>query len=32
MKQQADRERNEIEEQKVGDKIILSTKDLVFKE
>ena len=32
MKQQADRERNKIEEQKVGDKIILSTKDLVFKE
>ena len=32
MKQQADRERNEIEEQKVGDKMILSTKDLVFKE
>jgi len=32
MKQQADRERKEIEEWKKGDKIVLSIKDLVFKE
>ena len=32
MKQQADRERKEIEEWKKGDNIILSIKDLVFKE
>ena len=32
MKQQVDRSRKEAEEQKVGDNIILSTKDLVFKE
>ena len=32
MKQQADKERKEVEVQKVGDKVILSMKDLVFKE
>ena len=32
MKRQADRERRKGEIWKVGDKIILSTKDLVFKE
>jgi len=32
MKQQADRERNEGEEWKIGNKVMLSTKDLVFKE
>ncbi len=32
MKRQVDRERKEVEIQKVGDKVILSTKDLVFKE
>ena len=32
MNQQADRERKEIEEWKKGDNIILSIKDLVFKE
>jgi len=32
MKQQADRERKEGEEWKKGDKVMLSTKDLVFKE
>ena len=32
MKQQADRERKEIEEWKKEDKIVLSIKDLVFKE
>ena len=32
MKRQADRERKEIKEWKKGDKIMLSTKDLVFKE
>jgi len=32
MKQQADRERKEVEEWKKGDKVILSMKDLVFKE
>ena len=31
MKRQADRERRKVEIWKVGDKIILSTKDLVFK-
>ena len=32
MKRQADRERKETEEWKKGDKVMLSTKDLVFKE
>ena len=32
MKQQADRRRKEVEEQKKGDKVMLSMKDLVFKE
>ena len=32
MKRQVDRERKEAEVWKVGDKVILSTKDLVFKE
>ena len=32
MKQQADRKSKEADEQKVGDKVILNTKDLVFKE
>ena len=32
MKRQVDRERKEVERQKVGDKVILSIKDLVFKE
>ena len=32
MKRQADRERREAKEWKVGDKVILSMKDLVFKE
>ena len=32
MKQQADRERRKVEEQKKGDRIMLSTKDLMFKE
>ena len=32
MKKQADRGRKEVKVWKVGDKIILSTKDLVFKE
>ena len=32
MKRQVDRERKEVEIQKVGDKVILSIKDLVFKE
>ena len=32
MKQQADRRRKEVEEWKKGDKVILSMKDLVFKE
>ena len=32
MKQQADMEKKEGEEQKIGDKVMLSTKDLVFKE
>jgi len=32
MKRQADRERREAENWKVGDKVLLSTKDLVFKE
>ena len=32
MKQQADRGRKEGEEQKIGDKMILSIKDFVFKE
>ena len=32
MKRQADRGRKEIEDWKKGDKVILSTKDLVFKE
>ena len=32
MKQQADKERKEEEEWKIDDKVILSTKDLVFKE
>jgi len=31
MKRQADKRRKEIEEWKKGDKVILSTKDLVFK-
>ena len=31
MKRQADRERKEVEVQKVGDKVMLSMKDLVFK-
>ena len=31
MKQQADKERKEAEVWKVGDKVILSTKDLMFK-
>jgi len=31
MKQQVDRERKEVEEWKVEDKVMLSTKDLVFK-
>ena len=31
MKQQGDRERKKVEEQKKGDKVMLSTKDLVFK-
>ena len=32
IKRQADRERKEAEKWKVGDKVILSTKDLIFKE
>jgi len=32
MKRQADRERKEVEKWKKGDKVMLSTKDLVFKE
>ena len=32
MKRQADKERKEAEMQKVGDRVMLSTKDLVFKE
>ena len=32
MKRQADRERRKAENWKVGDKVLLSTKDLVFKE
>jgi len=32
MKQQADRERKKRKEWKKGDKLMLSTKDLVFKE
>ena len=32
MKQQVDRGRKEGEEWKIGDKVMLSTKDLVFKE
>jgi len=32
MKRQADRERKESEEWKKGDRVMLSTKDLVFKE
>ena len=32
MKRQANRERKEVEKWKVGDKIMLSMKDLVFKE
>jgi len=32
MKQQADRERREVETQKKGDKVMLSMKDLVFRE
>jgi len=32
MKQQADRRRKEVEEWKKGDKVMLSMKDLVFKE
>ena len=32
MKKQADRKRKETEEWKKGDKVMLSTKDLVFKE
>jgi len=32
MKRQAERERKEAEVWKVGDRVILSTKDLVFKE
>ena len=31
MKKQVDRERKEVEKQKVGDKMMLSMKDLVFK-
>ena len=31
MRRQADRERREVKEQKKDDKVILSTKDLVFK-
>ena len=31
MKQQADKERREVEEWKKGDRIMLSTKDLMFK-
>ena len=31
MKRQADRRRKEAEEWKVGDRVMLSTKDLVFK-
>jgi len=31
MKQQADKERKDAEVWKVGDKVILSTKDLMFK-
>ena len=31
MKQQTDKERKEVEEWKVGNKVMLSTKDLVFK-
>jgi len=32
IKIQADRERKEVEEWKVGDKVILSMRDLMFKE
>jgi len=32
IKRQADRERKEVEEWKVGDKVILSMRDLMFKE
>ena len=32
MKRQADRGRKEVEEWKMGDKVMLSTRDLVFKE
>jgi len=32
IKRQADRRRKKVEEWKVGDKVMLSTKDLVFKE
>jgi len=32
MKRQADRERKEVEEWKVGDKVMMSMKDLMFKE
>ena len=32
IKQQADKERKKVEKQKKSDKVILSTKDLVFKE
>ena len=32
MKQQADKRRKEVEKQKKSDKLMLSTKDLVFKE
>ena len=32
MKQQAEREKREEKEQKISDKVMLSTKDLVFKE
>jgi len=32
MKRQVDRERKEAEEWKVGDRVMLSTKDLIFKE
>jgi len=31
MKKQADRERKKVEEWKVGDRVMLSTKDLMFK-
>jgi len=31
MKKQANRERKEVEEWKVGDRVMLNTKDLVFK-